>query len=672
MNRIEILAPAGGEEQLIAAVHAGADAVYLGFGSFNARRNAKNFDYDALCKAINYCHSHNVAVHVALNTLVLENELDSALEDAISVAKAGADAVIVQDLGLAQMIHKTIPELPMHGSTQITVHNKSGVKMLEQMGFSRVVLSRELSLDEIRDICASANAEIEVFVHGALCMCMSGACYFSSVLGQRSGNRGLCAQPCRLDFNLNGRDYALSLKDMSHVEYIDKLIEAGVKSLKIEGRMKRPEYVACAVDACVKKINGEKPNMERLKKVFSRSGFTDGYMTGNRTVDMFGYRKKEDVDGSNSVLKEIASEFRNEKQTIPLSAEFILKENENALLTVSDGKNYVTVSGDVPQKSQNRSITEDDIKKQISKTGGTPFYLDNVSVNVDGGLMLPLSNVNAMRRNVLEQMSERLCDKNKYSICEQHFENSCHQAETRKYYVRVRNTQQLEFISKSTPIIIPLSCDIPEDFDDVTVEIPALVFGKDGEKVLSQLNEKKQNGIKKALCNNLGAIYMARQVGLEPVGGYGLNVINSRSLDVLYELGVKEAFISFETSINNFRKLSSKVTTGLIVYGYLPLMKMRACPAKKSGGCGNCSGINTVVDRKNVKFTLVCENKKFSTLLNSVPLFAADKDLDNAEILMISFENESPKEAGSIFKQIINKESPSFERTNGLYFKTLK
>ena len=259
---LEILAPAGGEEQLKAAVNAGADAVYLGFGMFNARRNAKNFDFEGLCSAVKYCHGRGVKVHAALNTLVLENELESALNDARKAAEAGVDAVIVQDLGLAKMIHESIPALPMHASTQLTIHNKSGVLEAKKLGFSRVVLARELTLNEIKDIAQSTDMEIEVFIHGALCMCVSGGCYLSSVLGQRSGNRGLCAQPCRLDFNINNRDHALSLKDMCHIEKIRELERAGVASVKIEGRMKRPEYVFAAVEACRTARSGGRPDME--------------------------------------------------------------------------------------------------------------------------------------------------------------------------------------------------------------------------------------------------------------------------------------------------------------------------------------------------------------------------------------------------------------------------
>jgi putative protease len=288
----EILAPAGGREQLLAAVRCGADAVYLGAKNFNARRNAENFEEESLADTVAYCHARNVAVHVALNTLVMDSELPLLEAEAASIAESGADAVIAQDLAAAKLIRERCPGIALHASTQMTVHNLAGIHMLEDLGFSRVVLARELSFEEIAMLVSQAAIETEVFVHGALCMCVSGGCYLSSVLGGRSGNRGLCAQPCRLDFDNGERGHALSLKDMSYITHIKELAEAGVASLKIEGRMKRPEYVAAAVTACREALAGREPDLDTLRAVFSRQGFTDGYYTGRRTTEMFGYRSR--------------------------------------------------------------------------------------------------------------------------------------------------------------------------------------------------------------------------------------------------------------------------------------------------------------------------------------------------------------------------------------------
>ena len=343
---IEVLAPAGGEEQLIAAVRAGADAVYLGTGSFNARRNAANFDADALKRAVSYCHGREVKVHVTCNTLVTDKELPLLFDEIKNIAASGADAVIVQDLAVAAMFREHCPDMPLHASTQMTIHNAEGAIMAKELGFERAVLAREVSLEEIRSIHERVDIELEAFVHGALCMSVSGQCYLSAMLGGRSGNRGLCAQPCRLNFVSGGREFALSLKDLSAIEYVRELEAAGISSLKIEGRMKRPEYVAAAVSACRSAVNGEKPDMENLKAVFSRSGFTDGYITGKRTVDMFGIRTKEDVQASAAVLGDIASLYRNERQSVPVDVKIELRADAAIKLTATDGTHTTDVYGD--------------------------------------------------------------------------------------------------------------------------------------------------------------------------------------------------------------------------------------------------------------------------------------------------------------------------------------
>ncbi len=281
---MEILAPAGNEQSLIAAVRSGADAVYLGTGAFNARRNADNFKDNSLAEAVNYCHGRGVKVYVTLNTLIRDEELPAFLDAAREVAEAGPDGVIVQDLAVVKVLKTICPDLPLVASTQMSVHNAAGVKALEDLGFSRVVLARELTLEEIRKIRSETRAELEVFIHGALCMSVSGMCYYSAMMGERSGNRGLCAQPCRLNSACNGRPYALSLKDMSFITRVRDLEAAGVCSVKIEGRMKRPEYVAAAVTAVRTALDGKEPDMATLQAVFSRSGFTDGYLTGKRNV----------------------------------------------------------------------------------------------------------------------------------------------------------------------------------------------------------------------------------------------------------------------------------------------------------------------------------------------------------------------------------------------------
>ncbi|MBQ6801639.1 MAG: U32 family peptidase, partial [Oscillospiraceae bacterium] len=397
----EILAPVGGKEQLIAAVRSGADAVYFGAKNFNARRNASNFDDFELSDAVSYCHARGVKVHIVLNTLVMDSEFSALIEEIKNVAKSGADAVIVQDLAVMRLVKEICPELELHASTQMTVHNLAGAKEAQKLGFKRVVLSRELSYEEIKYIAANTDIELEVFVHGALCMCMSGCCYLSSVLGGRSGNRGLCAQPCRLDFRFGEKDHALSLKDMSHVEHIRKLAEAGVCSFKIEGRMKRPEYVAAAVTACKAALAGEKPDIESLRAVFSRQGFTDGYFTGKRTPEMFGFRSHDDVTAADKVLKNLANLYKDEPKKIPVRMNLFISESEKSVLVATDGENYASVTGSVCEKALRTPTDKALAERYLSKTGGTPFYLEELDFTADGEPVIAAGELNEMRRSVL-------------------------------------------------------------------------------------------------------------------------------------------------------------------------------------------------------------------------------------------------------------------------------
>ncbi len=675
INSVEILAPAGAREQLEAAVRSGADAVYLGYGSFNARRKAKNFTFDELCDAIKYCHVRGVKVHVTLNTLLCENELQSAYEDAVSVARADADAVIVQDLGLARIIHRCIPNLEMHASTQMTVHNVHGAKMLEKLGFSRVVLSRELSFDEIKEICASTSLDVEVFIHGALCMCMSGACYLSSVLGQRSGNRGLCAQPCRLDFRVRDRDYALSLKDMSHIDYMQRLKEAGVKSFKIEGRMKRPEYVACAVSACRCALKGESYDKDTLRSVFSRSGFTDGYITGKRTLDMFGHRGKDDVEASSSVLKSIETSYRNELQSVPLNGKFTMHENKPCELFLSDGANSVTVCGADAQKAISHPLEKEELLKQLTKTGGTPYFIEQLALDTEIGLNVPASALNALRRDAVEKLTEKRAQKREYETKPYYFNKCANMHNTENNWVRLTKHVQASELDEKYCIILPqeeITEGIIRKFKLVAVEIPSLLFPSDEKAFTKKLTEVKEKfDLKYALCENIGAIGVALDTGLNPISGYGLNILNSEALDTVKHLGVHQAVISFESNIKNYSEIQKCVPCGLIGYGYLPLMRMRACPAQSKNGCAGCSGVTKMRDRMNTDFTLMCNGKKFSTLLNSVPLYIGDKEV-NADFFMLYFNLETPREVLETVKMFECGNAPSFARTNGLYFKSLR
>ncbi len=404
-ERAEIMAPAGAMEQVTAAVRCGADAVYLGARGFNARRNAANFDELTLPRAVEYCHGRGVRVYVTVNTLVMDDEMQELAATLDEVAQAGCDAVIIQDLSVLDYCKRHYPSLTRFSSTQTVVHNVSGALELERLGFQSIMLARELTLKEMDAICSAISSETaaEAFVHGAHCMSVSGACYLSAMIGGRSGNRGLCAQPCRLDWQSGKNRYALSLKDMSLISHISDLEEAGVTSLKIEGRMKRPEYVAAAVTACYQAREGKPYNEEQLRNIFSRSGFTDGYLTGKRNADMFGYRTKEDVKGAEKVYKELRNLYKDERSSVGVHFAFTAGEAGSSL-TVSDTLRRVTVAGEVPQVARTRPMDADSAGRNLTKCGGTPFYAESFTADIAPGLMLPAAALNDLRRRALDEL----------------------------------------------------------------------------------------------------------------------------------------------------------------------------------------------------------------------------------------------------------------------------
>ena len=416
MSKIEILAPVGNEEMLRAAVFSGADAVYLGFSGFNARTSANNFDADTLKDAVRFCHARGVAVHVALNTTVYGGELP-ALEAAIrAVAASGADAVICQDLAVATLIGRIAPQLPRHGSTQMSVHSLQGALELKELGFTRVVLARELSLPEVEHITKHCGIETECFVHGALCMCVSGQCYMSAFLGGRSGNRGSCAGPCRLPFEANalpegkpGRLHHLSLKDNSVIDKLDQLQALGVASAKIEGRLRTPEYVAAAVSACLAGREGRAYDRDLLKNAFSRSGFTSGYLDGKIDGTMFGVRSEADAEQTKKTLPMLRELYRRERSRVPVKMKLEIEEGGEKLTVMDADGNKAFAYGDAEPQPARTDPTES-LHRSLAKTGGTPFAAsaEDITVEMDGGpWFVPGSAVNELRREALDALLKK-------------------------------------------------------------------------------------------------------------------------------------------------------------------------------------------------------------------------------------------------------------------------
>lgn len=642
-NKPEILAPAGSMESLIAAVRCGANAVYLGTKGINARRGATNFTFEELKQAVEYCHARDVKIYLALNILISDSERELAYKTVEAGLSLGVDAFIIQDLGLAKIIHSHFPTARIHASTQCSVNSPEGFKALEKMGFVRAVLPREMSLDEIKEIRQATDMELEMFVHGALCMCVSGQCYLSAMLGGRSGNRGLCAQPCRLGFSADAsRSCDLSLKDLSLIGNINEIAQAGVVSLKIEGRMKRPEYVAAAVTSCKKAIDGEYSASDEntLKSVFSRTGFTDGYFTGERK-DMFGTRQKEDVVAAKDVLKELSHLYDNENPLVPIDIEFICKANRKAELTATALGKTVTVTGTVPETAINKPMTEDSVKTRLAKFGNTQFYLKNIKIDLDDGLILPASVINSMRREAVEMLDKveiQPFTQMPYKA-EKYKEKDC----TPYYTARFLNPDSIPDKHPFKRIFIPIwSSD--EDFVDnrAGVEIPRGLFGME-EKLTKRLEHLKKIGVRKALCSNLGAYSLAQKMGFEVYGDFGLNIFNSESAQLF-----NSPILSFEATLEQTNRIGAK-DTGIIGYGYLPLMLTRNCPIKNHLGCSRCTG--KLTDRKGFEFKVKCSPYPCVEVLNPVPVYMGDRQKEiKTDFIHFYFTDESKNQV----EQIIN------------------
>ena len=686
MKRPEILAPAGTMEALVAAVNCGADAVYLGAKALNARRNAANFDEAALKEAVEYSHLHGTKVLQTLNIVMFDGEERELISAAEAIAKLGVDAAIVQDWGVVSILKKAVPELPIHASTQMAVHNLAGAKMAERLGCKRIVLARELTASEIGNIVKNVSAEVEVFVHGALCMSVSGQCYLSSMLGGRSGNRGLCAQPCRLPFGCGSASHALSLKDLSLTERVSELCALGVASLKIEGRMKRPEYVAAAVTALRNALDGTTPDMEQLRSVFSRSGFTTGYFDSKRDGTMFGIRQKEDVVSAASVLGELSKLASTDIGAVAVEGAFTACEGEPISLSVRDkDKNTVFVEGDIPQKAINKPTDEQRVSQSLNKTGNTAFHFSELDIELDDGLMIPVSQINALRRAAFEELSELRRKPRTMKFFPPDLTSEAAAAAKKAPVLRARcSASQLskELVGICGELVLPL-CDIEKALslgvsaEKILAEIPRILFEGEDD-TLSQLVAVKKLGVTRAWCGNIGAFALAEKAGMKISGGWSMNVTNRHSLEQLKALGMEECELSFELPLQGAKQLASSNRCGLIAYGALPLMAFRNCPVKARIGCKACGRKGVLTDRMGIEFPVRCpEYKKFageSELLNSVPLYLADRksELFGFDYLTLWFTDETSRQCADIAAAYSKGERKTPEKfTRGLYYRTV-
>ncbi len=675
----EVLAPAGSMEALEAAVRSGADAVYLGAQEMNARRNAENFGEQQLKNAISYCHIRGVKVYLTLNILISNHELAHALEIVRSAYRFGIDAVIVQDLGLARLIHTAFPELQLHASTQMTVMSESALYDLKEIGFSRVVAAREMNAYELKRLCDTArqlDMTVEVFVHGALCMSVSGQCLMSAILGGRSGNRGLCAGPCRLPFEApNGTGYDLSLKDLSLLPHIDTLAEMGVASLKIEGRMKRPEYVAAATASARQAVDKKEiPDLLKssLSNVFSRSGFTDGYFTKKIGTDMFGTRTKDDVTAANMAFPLIHEYYRTERQSVPLAMRANIK-SDGSSLTLCDGVNTVTVKGEIPQKAQMRALDEETVVSYVTKLGGTPYYCADIKTRIEDGLFLRGADLNAMRRDAVEALTALRAKpatrkENDYKLNRDFY----YPAQRPAIVIRVENKEQIsEKLSGVSAVVFPLECDPPKALPENIRLIADIPRGAEQAFIAERLRVFKNAGCRAAMCSNLSDLKTVRDNGMTPIGGIGLNAYNSESVSVLKQFSCRAVTMSPELYLSDICRMNTALPKGVFAYGRLPLMLTKNCPISNGMKCSDCNKSQVLTDRKGTKFPVRCR-AGLSEVLNSVPIYLADRlsELSGTDFMLLYFTDETPDEVERIINAYrLGSAAAAGSYRRGLYYR---
>ena len=699
MDRPELLSPAGSPEALRAAVQHGADAVYLGWGEFNARRSAKNFSDEEFREALRYCHARGVRVFLTLNTLLTDRELPKALETAAEASRLGIDAVLVQDFGLFDLLRKSLPDLPLHASTQMSIFTTGGACEAAADGCERVVIARECSREDTKTIVENCPAEIEIFVHGALCMCYSGQCAMSALIGGRSGNRGRCAQPCRLPYGVDGKagkKYPLSLKDSCLAAELQDMAELGVSCLKLEGRMKRPEYVAVIARVYSTLLNENRrptPAEEaELEKAFSRSGFTDWYWTGKRGPGMFGTRPENAAEPKELFRAAKAAYEKESRPGVAITMTCRAAADEAVTLTVCDGEGHaVTVTGPVPEAARNHSLTAEELESRLAKTGGTPYRCAGVTAEVEEGLSLPASAVNALRREALDLLTEeRVKPPVRRRVEAPALPEEAFRAEETEFTVSVMRAEQItkELLSLKpariyAPIEVLAAMPALPDFGGEWVALLPRVWRDRDEKELLELAEGvKEKGVAVLGIGNIGHLSIARGAGMEMAGDFGLNVFNARSLQYLRGKGVKSACLSFELRFAQIRDLKKLLPTEAIVYGRLPLMITENCLVQNSVGCGldkkgrcvpgkaPCADGHCLVDRTGAAFPMLGVYGHRTELQNSRPLWLADREDYKGlglKYARLRFTTETPRECADILRAYQRAAAAPGEFTRGLY-----
>lgn len=691
---LELLSPAGSPEAVVAAVQNGADAVYMGLGNFNARRGAKNFSDEEFEKAVRYCRVRDCKVYVTMNTLVGDREIEPAIELARRVSDLGADAILVQDLGMLSVLKRAVPDIPLHASTQMSIHNLAGVEAAAEMGLTRAVLARELSLEQIKFITKNAPIETEIFVHGALCFCHSGQCYMSSLIGRRSGNRGMCAQPCRMEYSMGGRledSHPLSLKDNCLVDRLKEIEDAGVACVKIEGRMKRPEYTGIVTGIYSKIIKEHREptseEMQTLTDAFSRQGFTQGYFNGSK-ADMFGVRAETDKTGEKMFADARREYIGREDNRVPVKFYAIVNSGEAVKAAAIDNHgNKVVAFGAEPQKAIRQAINADMLSERLGKTGGTPYYCTDVQSRVQNGLYLSAAEINELRRKLVTALNDkRAMPPERRSLPLPQMPKGVNPVTDPVMIYQVRTAEQLtKELAETKPdyIYIPVKV-MYDDFDLVRMFIeqgatpvavvPRVVTDDQTQEIFKMLRALFDRGVNEALVGNIGHIKLARKAGMKTRADFGMNVFNSFTLDMIQKMGFLSATASFEMRLAQVRDMAKCVPTELIAYGRLPLMVSDQCVINHSLGKCNCQSPAQLSDRMGSVFPVVREYDHRNVIYNSRKLFMADKtdELCGAGLwgVRLMFTTEGARECVQVAKRYKGEgDYQPNDLTRGLYYR---
>lgn len=711
--KIELLAPAGSYETILAAFQAGADAVYTGGGRFGARAYARNLAEEELLSAIDYAHLHGKKLYLTVNTLIKEEEMKEELyQYLLPYYRQGLDAVIVQDLGVMSWLREVFPDLSLHVSTQAAVTGPKGAHLLEKLGASRVVPARELSLEEIRRIREETDLEIETFVHGALCYSYSGQCLFSSILGGRSGNRGRCAQPCRLPYQLyqNGRrlsapgqEYLLSPKDICTVDLLPEILAAGVTSLKIEGRMKRAEYTAGVVriyrkylDRCLQgrpeKLSKE--DRAQLMLLFNRDGFSGGYYrvrNGREMIALSNTKEKERESKEVSVKREalyqeIRKSWMEEKEKEKIKGNLKLFPGAPAILELNCGQAAVAVLGDEVQYARNHPLPGERILQQMKKTGASPFCFEELTLEMEDPVFLPVQSLNRLRREGLEAMEQELLGvwrRKEAKELKKSGEDKTEQAEETKrkkaffWSALAETAEQLEVLLEEPSLSRIYSgwgcfdreclAEEAEKYRKIAEEkkkafypaLPHVVRSGDLKRLEQEIRIFERAGVSGFLVRNLESLGLLEEMGLgsKAVLDSSVYTFNSAAQELVKKFGVAGDTVPAELNFREMRRRENR-DSELVVYGRLPLMISAQCLAKTTRGCDKKSGIYQLRDRKGTEFCVKCQcGFCYNIIYNSVPV-SLFPELEAAERLgaggwRLSFTLEGKEETRRVLREFL-------------------